>query len=67
MICFRCGRAASVTLRIEAVVDNQRLKLTQDASENAICTYCVIELAEWLRARRSGVAQEGLLSSGVMD
>ncbi len=46
--CFRCGHPAFATLKVEAMVDNQRLKLAGDARDNAICSPCMIELAEWV-------------------
>jgi hypothetical protein len=57
--CFRCGRRASNTLKIEAVVDNRRLKLAEDARDTAICSHCMIELAEWVKAGRLAAAEAG--------
>ncbi len=64
MTCFRCGRPASITLKIDAIVDNQRLKLAQNASDNAVCSSCMIELAEWVKAGRPDVPVSDLWAVG---
>jgi len=51
-------------------VNNQRLKLAQDASDNAICSYCMIKLGEWVKTGQTeppSVAQVGPLTNGVVD
>ncbi len=50
MICFRCGRPASMRFKLEALVDHRRLKVAEDARDNGICSPCMIELAEWVKA-----------------
>jgi hypothetical protein len=46
--CFRCGRIAFATLKIEAAIGVTQLKIKADAGETPVCSTCMIELADWL-------------------
>ena len=59
MTCFRCGRRAFATLHISAMVNGQRLTIAQDPRDNAICSPCMIELAQWAKAGWLSVSEQG--------
>ena len=59
--CFRCGRSAFATLKIEAAIGATRLKIGGDAGETCLCAPCVIRLADWFKG---GHDAESTLAAG---
>jgi hypothetical protein len=51
MNCVRCGQPAIAILKIEVMVGQIRLKISEDAEETGICSPCMIELADFFNVR----------------
>jgi hypothetical protein len=47
--CFRCGRSAFATLKVEAAIGATRLEIRGGGGEMGICAPCMIDLADWLK------------------
>jgi hypothetical protein len=64
--CFRCGRSAFATLKIEAAIGATQLKIKGDTRETGICASCMIALADWVK--RPGLypkAQDAVSSNAL--